>query len=296
MKVPHVSLNFETLSKTQDQIIDKALKIIKEHKFIKDTIQILNIKDEEIIEHLVEFLNLKDALDYPTVYPWYYTLTRDPKTDELIFNRTKAKNDYSKNITRSINLLYTKITSPSIDSKISKIRQTSAIRKELINKIKILRTSAEKKKPTHTFKSIYLYGGRGCGKSYICAALANSFSMRGISSIYTKTRDLYSFLTKKISDENGTYKTILNDFENVSLLIIDDLGLEKNSDWFRFEVLAPILKYRNEHNKLTILSSPMNMADLSKYYLSFAKDPVQKYNIDSLLYDIKYNKDEYNLD
>ncbi|WP_406616947.1 ATP-binding protein [Mycoplasmopsis adleri] len=291
MKVPQVDLNIQLLGKTQEQVIDKALKLITNHKISKKMIATYAITNDEIVDNLVEFLNMKDSLDFPQVYPWIYNISR--VNGVLVFKRLAAKNNYSKNITRAINLLYTQISNPNIDDKVSKIKQTTNERKNIVAKIKILRDALEQNKSVEFLKSMYLYGKRASGKTYICSAIANTFATRGISTVYVKSRELFTFLTKKLNDNRESYNEIISDLQNVSLLIVDDLGLEKANDWFRYEVLSSIFKTRNENNKLTIIASPLNWKELEESYLAEAKTPKQKYSAESLVYEIKQKKDEY---
>lgn len=291
MKDKNLQINLTAVGKKQNEIIEKTLKIIKKHKILSQIIEENAISDDEIIDNIVDFLNLKDSLDFPQVYPWIFNISR--KNGVLVFKKIVAKNNFSKNVTRSVNLLYTQINNPNSECKLSKVRQTTLTRKELIAKIKILKDFLEKKKPINEIKSIYVYGERESGKSYIACAAANSFSSKGISTVYLKPRDLFTFLTKQLSLKNGSFESTINDLKKVSLLIIDDFGTEKSNDWFKYEVLTEILKYRNERGKLTMIFSQFDMKTLKNYYLYQAKNEVDKIKTETLLYECFYKKDEF---
>lgn len=292
MKNSDLELNLETLGKTQNEIQKKSLKLMHEHPIIEKIIAEHNITDEEIIDNLVDFLNIKDSLDFSNIYPYVYNVGR--KNGVLRIKKIPAKNNFSKSITRSINLMLTEISNPDQNCKLSKIRLTTRDRKELIMKIKIIRSFLEKRKPTEGLKGLYVFGENGTGKTYIACAIANSFSSRGISSAYIRTNDLFSFL-KSSMNENKVFDEIISTMKSVTTLIIDDIGLEKNNKWFKYEVLQSVIAARNHANKITVIFSPLHPQALEKYYIN-SEDRIEKHKAKALVYDLLSNRDIYCID
>lgn len=96
--------------------------------------------------------------------------------------------------------------------------------------------------------SIVLFGGYGTGKTHLAASVANYLIDNLGTPVVFGT---FSGLLDKIKNEfTGTGRT-LNNMCNAPLLIIDDLGKEKRSDWVD-EVLFKVINSRYE-NKLPII-------------------------------------------
>ncbi|WP_051622753.1 ATP-binding protein [Mycoplasmopsis primatum] len=283
-------INVELLDKTQDQVEAKALKIIKSHPKIRKLIEHLNISDEEILDNIVDFLNVKDSIECPNIYPWIYNVGR--KKGILYIKKIAAKNNFARNVIRSVNLILTDINNPNIDCKLSKMRTTANGRRKLVAKIKEVRELLEKKKPLNGIKNIYIYGANGTGKTYIGSAMANSFSSRGISSAYIRLADLFNFLKSKLNNSISINK-ILNQLKNVSFLIIDDLGFEKHNNWFKYDFFYEVIQYRNQKNKMTVLLSPFSQLELAQYYRKIEDDMTQKVKLESLIHEISDNFDEF---
>ncbi|MGV2392509.1 UNVERIFIED_CONTAM: ATP-binding protein [Campylobacter lari] len=208
------------------KFITKALKIIKNDVNLQKYINYYNITDDEIIDNLVDFINVKECLDNIKTTPYIIKISRDQNND-LCFTKTASVNKVSENISRNMNLLFSSISQCTIEADLKKVRRTSRSRNELIEYINILKTALLNHKEDN-FKNIFIYGANKTGKTYIAHAIANEFSKSGISTTYLRTKDLFNFLTAKIKSNEG-YSDIIYGLKSVRILIIDSLGLEKNS-------------------------------------------------------------------
>ena len=80
----------------------------------------------------------------------------------------------------------------------------------------------------------FITGTKGTGKTHIAAAIANHLLGQGISVICMTERNMFSLIQKTFSrdkDHGGTESEVREIYERVPLLIIDDLGKEKPSEW-----------------------------------------------------------------
>ncbi|MGM8215567.1 primosomal protein DnaI [Bacillaceae bacterium W0354] len=91
-------------------------------------------------------------------------------------------------------------------------------------------------------KGFYLYGSFGVGKTYLLAALANELAEHKIDSFFIYMPELVREMKASIND--STINEKIEKFKNASVLVLDDIGAEYLSAWFRDEILGAILQYR----------------------------------------------------
>ncbi len=138
--------------------------------------------------------------------------------------------------------------------------------------IKWMDTFYEEYETAKDCKGLFLHGSFGSGKTYLLTALLNELAIQkhiSIEIVYfpDALRDL-----KEDFDSFG-YK--MNRYQNVDILLIDDIGAEKVTDWGRDEVLGTILQYRMDKKKTTFFTSNLTMDEL-EIHLSLAKNSVDK--------------------
>lgn len=125
----------------------------------------------------------------------------------------------------------------------------------------------EFKRMLETGKGIYLYGPVGCGKTHICWAFKQKYDdtqsyrycrlwnvvdlMHEIKADFD--RDQYS---KRRPEEE------LTDPENKRVLILDDMGAEKATD-FVAETLYRIINHRYIHCLPTVITSNLSLQELA---------------------------------
>lgn len=81
-------------------------------------------------------------------------------------------------------------------------------------------------------KGLILVGNNGVGKTHIACSIANKLIENGIPVIYGTLINLLAELRNSYdTDNNISEMEIIKLYENVALLIIDDLGKEKPSEW-----------------------------------------------------------------
>ena len=98
-----------------------------------------------------------------------------------------------------------------------------------------------------------IYGGVGVGKTFILAALARSFLLRGISvrfvDFFQLVTEIRASYTLKQSE-----KSLIEPLMNVDILIIDELGKGRNNE-FELTILDQIIMGRYNQNKILLAST-----------------------------------------
>ena len=141
----------------------------------------------------------------------------------------------------------------------SDIKATGKERIDVIKYMKDLITNYEENKG----KGLYLHGSFGSGKSYLMAALINE-----LSSKYKKEAVImyYPTLLKTLkSSFNDEFDMMLEKLHKCDILLIDDIGAERNTEWSRDEILSPILQYRMDNELLTFFTSNLNLEELESH-------------------------------
>lgn len=107
---------------------------------------------------------------------------------------------------------------------------------------------------------LYIYGGIGVGKTYTSIAIGKHFG---------------NFLYKKVSDivrDVRACKTALDEYEYINKivnqrhLIIDDIGVEKLTE-FSYSIVYEVLDKRTLYNpEALIINSNLTISELAKVY------------------------------
>ena len=127
--------------------------------------------------------------------------------------------------------------------------------------IKWLKKLYDKYDPNGSFKGLYLHGNFGCGKTYLIAALFNELAKKRISTeiVY------FPELLRDIKNNFDTYGDQIEYLEDVDLLLIDDIGAEKVTEWSRDEILGTILQKRMNNYKTTFFTSNLTIEELERH-------------------------------
>ena len=91
---------------------------------------------------------------------------------------------------------------------------------------------------------LLLWGYVGTGKSYIAGCIANALLDKGVPVMMTNFTRMLNKLTDMYSGDRNAY---IDSFNSFPLLIIDDLGVERNSEFAREQVFNIIdSRYRSQ--------------------------------------------------
>ncbi len=123
-------------------------------------------------------------------------------------------------------------------------------------------------------KGLYLYGNFGTGKTFLISALFHELeSVKHVSAIQV----YFPELLQTLKDDWELYENKMYELKRVDLLLFDDIGAEKVTEWGRDEVLGTILQYRMEHHLPTFFTSNMSLEELESHLaLSNGREDVLK--------------------
>lgn len=111
-------------------------------------------------------------------------------------------------------------------------------------------------------KGLYFFSTTaGSGKTRLVVSIANELFKKHINIKFITCIDLIDQIKATFNDSDIDTNDILNKIKNVSVLIIDDLGAEKYTDWVD-SVIFNILDNRIKTNRPTIITSNYSIENL----------------------------------
>lgn len=118
-------------------------------------------------------------------------------------------------------------------------------------------------------KGLYFYSNtKGAGKTLLSIAIVNELIIEyKIKSIYISVVNMLNEMKHSFSnkDPKRNFYNLIESFKQVPVLLMDDLGVEKTTDWSE-EVLTQILDERMSYKRPTIITSNMPIQSLQKKY------------------------------
>lgn len=131
-------------------------------------------------------------------------------------------------------------------------------------------------KKQDNIKGMYINGTFGVGKTYLMFAFANDLiKQKGVKVCFVFLPEYINIIKKSFGDNNAhkDYVEHLTDnFKNIDILFIDDIGTEVSSEWFYIEYLFNILNYRMSKNKTTFFCSNLSLKQLEDNFHSKFKE------------------------
>lgn len=138
-------------------------------------------------------------------------------------------------------------------------------------------------------KGLYFYGPFGVGKTYFLGAIANELADRKIASMLIYMPEFVREIKSSIKDDSVGEK--IDQFKKIPVLMIDDIGSESLSAWFRDEVLGSILQYRMMEGLPTFFSSNYSLAQLEKHLSMTARGDIEQLKAGRIIERIKQVSD-----
>lgn len=120
---------------------------------------------------------------------------------------------------------------------------------------------------------LVLKGGYGCGKTHLAAAIANHRLNLGHPVLFINTPDLLDHLRAAYSPHaETTYDERFEQVRNASLLVLDDLGTQSNTEWAQ-EKLYQIFNHRYNMRLPTVITTNEELESIEIRIQSRMVDP-----------------------
>lgn len=117
--------------------------------------------------------------------------------------------------------------------------------------IAIAKDYANKNITSADTKGLIIMGESGVGKTHLAASIANRLIENDKIVLMERLNTLLDMIKETFKDNTKSENELIELYSNVDLIIIDDLGTEKISNW-ALEKLYTIIENRNE-NRLPII-------------------------------------------
>jgi DNA replication protein DnaC len=109
---------------------------------------------------------------------------------------------------------------------------------------------------------LILFGGYGCGKTHLAAAIANRAIERGQTVLLVVVPDLLDHLRATFGPNSPvSYDERFDEVRNAPLLILDDLGTQSSTSWAQ-EKLFQILNHRYNARLPTVITSNHSLEEI----------------------------------
>ena len=143
-------------------------------------------------------------------------------------------------------------------------------------------------------KGLYLAGPFGVGKTYMMGALANELSENGVETTLVNVPTYSAEIKQAIA--TNTVEAKLVSIKNTPILVLDDIGAEMNSAWFRDEVLMVILQHRMLQESPTFFTSNFTIDQLEAHFAHSNKGDQELLKAKRLIERIRFLAKEYFVD
>lgn len=114
-------------------------------------------------------------------------------------------------------------------------------------------------------RGAFVCGQPGTGKSWMLKAAANLMAQNKKTCAFVSLPRFSADMKASMKEEE--YRaSVLSKLRRADFLVLDDMGAEMSSAWFRDEILLPLLDWRMEHGKTTCFTSNSTLKDLEEAY------------------------------
>lgn len=240
--------NFVKIANTLDISDDIKMKYTSHLQEISKQIDICaNCKGIENCPYV-----LKGLVEYPVV---------EDNLVRFVYKKCKYKLKEEKDTEYLKNISFYKMPLELERASFKKIYKDDANRLETVKALKEFYDNYLKNKKA---KGIYLHGNFGSGKSYLIAALFNELAKKGVKGTIIYFPELLRSLKAGFGNDSD-YDRRFEEIKTSPLLLIDDIGAEKVTEWSRDEVLGSILQYRMDNNLETFFTSNLSIKELEEH-------------------------------
>lgn len=169
--------------------------------------------------------------------------------------------------------------------------EIDAHRIQAIKKLSRFLDQTQKEMPDRGY---YLTGSFGIGKTYLLGAVANRLQEMRISSMLIYMPEFVREMREAIQTNSVQQK--IDSYKTADVLMLDDIGAENFSAWFRDEVLGAILQYRMMERLPVFFTSNYTMEQLEVHLAETSKAGVEEVKAGRIMERIKRVSEELVLD
>jgi DNA replication protein DnaC len=117
--------------------------------------------------------------------------------------------------------------------------------------------------PKLDYPGLYLYGKCGTGKTHLSVAIARELLLKGQQVCFTSVPGLCFDIRKAITgDVKFSEQTAIKNYISCDYLVLDDLGVEKPTEWAK-KTLNYIIYERDNNFKPTIITANLSLDDIA---------------------------------
>ncbi|WP_186578416.1 primosomal protein DnaI [Aquibacillus kalidii] len=142
-------------------------------------------------------------------------------------------------------------------------------------------------------KGLYFYGPFGVGKTYLLGAIANKLAEKRISTMLIYMPEFVREMKSSLKDDSVNKK--MEEFKKVQVLMIDDIGAESLSAWFRDEILGSILQYRMMERLPVFFTSNYSLKQLEHHLATSTRGDTEEVKAGRIIERIKQVSKEVSL-
>ena len=133
---------------------------------------------------------------------------------------------------------------------------------------------------------VYLYGAFGVGKTYLLGAIANELAEWDSATTLVHVPTFAVEMKAAIGNNNVLAQ--VDAVKTAPVLMLDDIGAESFSPWFRDEVLGVILQYRMQEQLPTCFSSNKSMTELRDSLAGIDRGNEEGVKADRIMQRVRY--------
>lgn len=115
-------------------------------------------------------------------------------------------------------------------------------------------------------RGLYFWWDVGTGKTHTASAIANELIQEYLTEVMFVSFSEVADRVRKSFDTENTDKDLFWDMKTVELLVIDDFGMEKPTDWLREQIFL-VVNSRYENRKPIIVTSNQSIEDIGKFLM-----------------------------
>ena len=211
---------------------------------------------EETVEELNHCNNCPGIIDCQNRFEGH-VLYPEKKGKQIIFSYTPCKYEKERKEKEANRMTRDK------ELALASMSDIDATDKKRLPVVKWLINFCKTYDRTSPHKGLYLHGTFGCGKTFLISAAFNELAKKRVTTEIVYLPELL----RDLKSDFDLFGDRIEYLENVDLLLIDDIGAEKVTEWSRDEILGTILQHRMNNYKTTFFTSNLNIEELEQHLL-----------------------------